>query len=114
MSKVCIESITGLDKRQGSQVNEDVVCTLRLEAKILMDWKYYFNQGKASSYVSQLNENIKGKFVQIATNRSDKLESRLSKKAGEINTQLRKRTRNCGAILKTQDRFKVTNDEAKR
>uniref|UniRef100_A0A1X7VCG4 Uncharacterized protein n=1 Tax=Amphimedon queenslandica TaxID=400682 RepID=A0A1X7VCG4_AMPQE len=113
MSKVYIESITGLDKRQESQVNEDVVCTLRLEAKMLMDWKF-LNQGKASSYVFQLNENIKGKFVQIATNRSDKLESRISKKAGEISTQLRKRTRNCGAILKTQDHFTVTNDEAKR
>ena len=111
MSEVCIESIAGLDKRQRSQVKEDVVCTLSLQAKMLMDWRYNLNQGKANSYISQLNENVKGKFVQIATDKSDRLESRLSKKAGEISTQLSKRKRNRETILKTQVRFTVTNDE---
>ena len=103
MSEVCIESIAGLDKRQRSQVKEDVVCTLSLQAKMLMDWRYNLNQGKANSYVSQLNENVKGKFVQIATDKSDRLESQLSKKAGEISTQLRKRKRNCETIMCTED-----------
>lgn len=110
MTEVYVGSIAS--SRQRSQVNEDAVCTLNLPSKLLLEWKRKVNKGTATSYVSQLNENVKGKIVQIADGeRANRLEGRLGRKAGEIETELRVKKRRRETILQKEVSFKVMKEE---
>ena len=109
MTEVYIGNIAS--SRQRSQVNEDVVCTLKLPSKLLDEWKRKINKGTATSFVSQLNENVKGKIVEIADGeRANMLEGRLGRKAGEIETELRVKKRRRETTLQKEVSFKLMKE----
>ena len=102
--------ITSIDRKQNCQI-EDVFCTVSITSNVLVEWQRSLNDGKSTSFVSQLNTSMNRKVVQVNEERAERLEGRLRRKAGEIRSQLRKRNTNRTSILQKKVSFTVKDDE---
>lgn len=107
---VCIRSVS-VDKKRRCHIDEDAFCTVNVTSKLLLQWQSSLNDGNSTSLVSQLNNCIKEKVIQVNEARAERLEGRLRRKAGEIKSELRKRNVNRTNILKRVAGFMIKENE---
>ena len=69
--------ITSIDRKQNCQIDEDVFCTVIITSKVLVEWQRSLNDGKSTSFESQLNTSMNRKVVQVNEERAERLEGRL-------------------------------------
>ena len=62
--------ITSIDRKQNCQI-EDVFCTVSITSNVLVEWQRSLNDGKSTSFVSQLNTSMNRKVVQVNEERAE-------------------------------------------